>query len=345
MEHVAIDLGGKESQICVRGADGTILQETRCRTRDLGTYLEKRPPSRVIVETCSEAFLIADQARACGHEIRVVPATIVRALGVGARRTKTDRRDAQILSEVSTRIDLEGVHVPALASREHKSICGARDALVSARTKLINCTRGWMRACALRPKPGASVSFPERVRAMVEQVPPHIDGLLETIEQLTLRIREAEAEITRLAKASDVCRLMMSVPGIGAITSLQFVAAIDDVSRFDSAAKVHAYFGLTPGEDSSSERKRRTGITKAGSVAVRWLLVQAALSAKRYRRDDPMVQWALAVEARRGRNIATIALARKMAGILFALWRDGTAYDPKLGARSGTSNEEVKATV
>ena len=123
MEHIAIDLGGRESQICVRAADGAVVDERRCPTKGLKKYLDARPKSRVIVETCSEAFGVADVALAGGHEVRVVPATLVRALGVGSRGTKTDRRDAQILSEVSCRIELPSVHVPAQESRRRKSMC------------------------------------------------------------------------------------------------------------------------------------------------------------------------------------------------------------------------------
>ena len=93
MEHLAIDLGGKESQICVRSNDGRIVEERRCRTAAVPASLAGRSRSRVVVETCSEAFWVADAALAVGHEVRVVPATLVRSLGVGARRLKTDRRD------------------------------------------------------------------------------------------------------------------------------------------------------------------------------------------------------------------------------------------------------------
>ena len=146
MEHLAIDLGGKESQICVRSGDGQIVEERRCRTATLPAYLAGRSRSRVVIETCSEAFWVADAALAVGHEVRVVPATLVRSLGVGARRLKTDRRDAQVLSEVSCRIDLPSVHVPSLQARQRKTMCGMREALVGARTKVLNTVRGWLRA-------------------------------------------------------------------------------------------------------------------------------------------------------------------------------------------------------
>jgi len=91
MDHIAVDLGGRESQICVRGSDGAILEERRYPTGMLGQYLATRLESRVVVETCSEALGVADVALEAGHEVRVVPTTLVRSLGVGARRIKTDR--------------------------------------------------------------------------------------------------------------------------------------------------------------------------------------------------------------------------------------------------------------
>src|SRR5690349_15017244 len=142
VNHVAIDLGGKESQICMRKEDGTIVEESRTATRRLPALMMKWEPCRVILETCAEAFPIADAAAQAGHQVRVVPATLVKTLGVGARGVKTDRRDAQVLSEVSCRIDLPSVHVPSAMARELKSACGARESLVETRTKLINNTRG-----------------------------------------------------------------------------------------------------------------------------------------------------------------------------------------------------------
>ena len=331
MEHLAIDLGGKESQICVRGSDGHIVEERRCATATLGSYLASRPKSRVVVETCSEAFAVADRALTIGHEVRVVPATLVRSLGVGARRLKTDRRDAQILSEVSCRIDLPSVHVPSRTSRERKTMCGMREALVGTRTKLVNTVRGWLRAEARRPKSGELSTFSTRVRALATEVPlpDYIERQLRMIDVLNDEIQQADRELTAVAKADPVARRLMTVPGVGPATALRFVAALDEVSRFPGAHAVESYLGLVPGEDSSAERQRRTSITKAGPTALRWCLVQAAWAARRTRRRDPMHWWVDEVEKRRGKRVAVLALARKLAGILFAIWRDGTVYEPR----------------
>ena len=150
MQHVAIDLGGRESQVCVRATEGQILLERKLPTASLKKFLQQQPHSRIVLETCAEAFRVADFALSYKHEVRVVPATLVRSLGVGARRIKTDRRDAQVLSEVSCRIDLPSVHVPTDVARMRRSMCGMREELVSSRTALINCVRGWCRTRLLK---------------------------------------------------------------------------------------------------------------------------------------------------------------------------------------------------
>ena len=333
MEHVAIDLGGRESQVCVRAEDGRILEEKRWPTRRLGEYLAKRPPSRVVVETCAEGFYVADLAEQHGHDRRVVPATLVRSLGVGERGLKSDKRDARKLSEVSCRIDLPSVHVPSTESRQLKTQLGMRDALVSSRTMLINTVRGWLRAEALAI-PKSADAFVRRIReAKGAALPSYVERQLQMIDALSEQIDEADQEVAQRAKKHPVCPRLMSVPGIGPVTALHFVSALDDATRFKSAHDVQAYLGLTPGQDSSSARERSTSITKAGSTPLRRCLVQAAWAARRARGKHPMVDWSLEVEKRRGKRIAIVAFARKLAGILFALWRDGTLYNPLEGAQ------------
>ena len=95
MDHVAIDLGGINSQVCVMSSVGELLLERKVARRKLGDFLARREASVVVLETCSEAMAVADAAKACGHDVRVVPATLVRSLGVGARGIKTDERDAR----------------------------------------------------------------------------------------------------------------------------------------------------------------------------------------------------------------------------------------------------------
>jgi transposase len=333
MDHIAIDLGSRESQVCVRRADGEIVEERRVATRSLGRYLKGRPKSRVVLEACAEAFSVADAALATGHETVVVPASLAPSLGVGDRGIKSDVRDARNLSGASCRMSqLPTVHVPTKASRDRKAMCGMREGMVQARTKLINTVRGWTRPQGLGVvRSGAPTTFPKRVMEHVAErggtMPPYVEQVLRAIQALSVQIEEAEQAMEEMAASDPTCQLLMTAPGVGPTTAVRFAAAIDSVGRFANAHKLEAYLGLTPGEHSSSQRKRRTGVTKAGSSKLRWVLVQAAWAARRYYKGHPMVLWSHEVEERRGKQVAVMALARKLAGVLYAMWRDGKPYN------------------
>ena len=337
MNHVAIDLGSKHSQVCVREADGTIVLEKKHPTPALAALMSSWGPSRVILETSSEAFRIADAAKSAGHEVRVVPSTLARQLGVGMRRMKTDQRDARTLSEASCRILLPTVHVPEQETRELRSLLRSREVLVEGRTKLINHVKGWLRAQLWRLARGTPATVPARVRECAATkeatVPPHIEQMLRLIEHYTTELTQANRVVCEKAKSSEICRRLMTIPGVGPVTAVTFVATVEDHSRFPQAYRLQSYLGLTPGESSSGEKQQRTGITKAGSTAMRRLLIQAAWSAIRHRPSDPMVRWAAQIANRRGRFIAVVALARKLAGIMFALWRDNSTYVSNKGAQ------------
>lgn len=338
MNHVAIDLGSKESQVCIRQPDGSILLEKKHPTRRLDELLRSTPHSRVILETSSEAFRVADAAKAAGHEVRVVPATLAKQLGIGERGVKTDQRDARKLSEVSCQIDLPTVHIPSEDARVLRSIIRSREALVTTRTKLVNHVRGWMRTQLWKLRGRGTATLPKRLRAQADDgkkpLPDHIEQVLQVIDTLSEQVRASDKQVKALARSNSICQRLMSIPGIGPVTSISFVAAIDDVSRFAHAYRVSSYLGLTPGENSSSERQQRTTITKAGPSSVRRTLIQAAWVAFRQCADDPMVRWAKQIATRRGDPIAVVALARKMSTVMYALWRDQTSYQPRRATRS-----------
>jgi transposase len=152
--------------------------------------------------------------------------------------------------------------------------------------------------------------------------------MLVVIDALSDQLAQADKQLKDLAAEHPVCQRLMTIPGVGPVTSLRFVAALDSIERFPHAHAVQSYLGLVPGEDSSSTRKRRTGITKAGPPAVRRTLVQAAWSLRLSRPLDPLARWMTEVEKRRGKKIAVVALARRLAGVMYAIWRDGTRYEP-----------------
>jgi transposase len=238
---------------------------------------------------------------------------------------------------VSCRIDLPSVHIPTKDARELRSMLRSREALVTSRTKLVNHVKGWMRTQLLRLRSGAAATLPERLRgyASTQQqlLPVHIEETLTVLDVLTVQITASNRRVKKLASEHAVARRLMTIPGVGPITALTFIAAVDRIERFEQAHHLQSYVGLTPGEASSSERERRTGITKAGSTSVRRTIVQAAWAAIRCSPTSPMVTWAAQIAERRGKFIAVVALARKMAGIMFALWRDSSTYSPLRSAK------------
>jgi transposase len=336
MNHIGIDLGGRESQVCVRTPTGEIVHEKKQATAHLGELLAEVPASRVILETCAEAFAIARQLKRAGHDVRVVPATVVRTLGVGARGVKTDKRDARALSEASCKIELQSVHVPSEDCQHLRSLLQLRQQLVTSRTAAINAARGYLRTRLIRLRAGGERTLTERVRQALEShggTPPMLERQLKLIEFINQQLAAAEAELVTVVKASPVCQLLMTAPGVGPVTAARFMSAIDDPKRFQTARQVRSYLGLTPGEDSSSERQRRTGITKAGPTNLRANLVQGAWWLIRCGEQDPVAQWAKQLMMRRPKQVVVCAVARKMAGILWAMWRNNKPYDADLLGR------------
>lgn len=108
-----------------------------------------------------------------------------------------------------------------------------------------------------------------------------------------------------------------------------FVSVIDEAGRFRNAHQVESYLGLVPSEDTSGGRRRLGAISKAGNPYLRSLLVQGSWTLLRKKDGDPLTRWARQIARRRGARIAVVALARRLAGVLWAIWRDGTVYDPQ----------------
>jgi transposase len=247
---------------------------------------------------------------------------------------KSDQLDARVLSETSCRVDLPSVHIPAVKTRRLQSLLGMREALVRSRTKLINVVKGYLRTIGERA-PGRGS---HRIVTLIREKLPHaaipMEPVLEAIAALSRSIASLEEKLQAMAASDELVQRLQTAPGVGVITALRYVATLDVATRFRNGAAVGSYLGLVPREHSSGLVRRKGSITKAGSAPMRCLLVQASWAALRSRRhrNDPLLQWAMAVAKRRGKKLAVVALARKLSGILFAMWRDGTMYDPQRAA-------------
>jgi transposase len=167
--------------------------------------------------------------------------------------------------------------------------------------------------------------------------------LLEVLRVLDEQISRADEKLDEVARSEPLIKRLCLIPSIGPVTSMTFVALLGEFSRFASAKQVRAYLGLVPKEDSSGERQHRGHITKAGNSRMRSLPVEVGwsiLSSKKVEVQG-LKQWALRIAQRRGKRVAVVALARKLAGILYAMWRDGTRFDPsrvQLGSAAATGS-------
>ena len=224
------------------------------------------------------------------------------------------------------------MHLPSDLAQERKARCTAREAMVESRTKLVNTVRSYLRQRVLHVRCTPD-TLPEKVRKALlssnEGLPSFVEHLLKSLEGLSAQIDEADKELSELAHKDETCKRLMTIPGVGPVTATRFVAAIDDPARFRNAEHVCSYLGLTPGENTTGFKPKRTGVTKAGSGSVRRTLSQAAWSFWRTRPEDPLVAWAKSVAERRGKQKANTALCRKLAALMFAMWRDKQPYNPK----------------
>src|SRR5215813_1399025 len=234
---------------------------------------------------------------------------------------KTDRRDARALAEACRLGAYRPAHRLSDAQRHVRARLTVRDALVRTRTRYISLIRALLRQHGWPVPSGSAEGFPQRVMAL-----PLPGRLRSEVAPLLAVMRHLQPS---LAYSDERMRRLQSVPNVGPVTAAAFVAAIDEASRFHRGHEVEAYLGLVPRELSSGETQRRGRITKAGSSRVRWLLIQAAVSMLRLRdpRTVTLREWAGRIAARRGKGIAVVALARRLAGILFALLRAGTVYE------------------
>ncbi|MFC1642848.1 IS110 family transposase [Myxococcota bacterium] len=153
-------------------------------------------------------------------------------------------------------------------------------------------------------------------------------SLITTMLVINEQIKQADQRLAAQVKDDPGTTRLMTVPGVGPVTAATFVAIVDRVDRFPSARELRAYWGVVPSESSSGEKQRRGRITKAGNGRMRSLLVENAWCVMRSNRAEaqPLRAWAKRIAARRGKQIAAVALARKLAGVLFAMWRDGTRF-------------------
>jgi len=334
VEQIGIDVHKNESQICMLTAEGEVLEPRILTRRDrFAAVLGNRPRARILIEASTESEWVARCLEELGHEVIVADPNFAPMYATRSRRVKTDRRDAQALMDACQRGSYRPAHRTSEPQRRVRALLAVRDHLVRTRVREISLLRSLLRREGLRVRSGAAYSFAERVGEL--EVPEWLrlgmGPVLATMEPINQQLEEVERSIHRIVQGDPVVQRLSTAPGIGPVTAVAFVAALDGVERFDGAHQVECYLGLVPRERSSGEKQHKGAITKAGNPRMRWLMVEAAwrVLISHHSNAEELRRWAERIAARRGRRIAVVALARRLTGILYAMWRDETAYDPR----------------
>jgi len=347
-EVVGLDLGDRRSRLCVLDlGSGEVLEEGSIPTtqaalvRRFGTPR----PMRIAIEAGTHSAWVRDVLEGLGHEVIVANPRRLRLI-YGNRR-KHDAVDARYLAQLA-RLDpelLAPIRHRAEEARSALAVIRSRGALVRSRSALIAHVRGVAKSFGCRLPGCTAGAF--STRRMAEELPVAVRAalrpVLETIDGLTEKIRAYDREIEAMAEREAAARHLMAIRGVGALTALAFVLAVEDPERFARSRTVGAYFGLAPGSDQSGESNPQRRVTKEGDELVRRLLVQAAhYILGPFGEDCDLRRYGLRIAARGGKAAkkrAVVAVARKLAVVMHYLWVNGVEYDPLHNARA--AGEEV----
>ena len=330
MEHttIAVDLAKSVFQVAVSHHPGRVDDERRLSRDRFLAFFAQYPPATVVLEACGSAHDWARQIQPLGHVVRLLPPHDVRPY---VRRNKTDRTDAKGLLEANRNEELHPVPVKTVEHQGLASLHRLRSTWLATRTSRLNTVRGLLREFGLFIPTGAHHVVP-RVRELLNDTTSAVPTLLRTtlatacdeIDVLEANMRAVERQLTALVRQLPDTMLLQTVPGVGVLTATALVALVGDIRRFRSGRHFASFLGLTPKEDSSAGRRHLGAISKQGDVYVRMLLTHGARSfvwhAKAAAPPTSLQRWVVQTEQRRGHNVATVAMANKLARIVWAVW-------------------------
>jgi transposase len=332
-----LDLGDRFSLVWLIGkAAGEAVGEDRVATTPaaLTAYFGKVPPMRIALEVGTHSPWVSRLLTELGHDVLVANARKVRL--ISQNRSKDDRIDAEYLARLA-RVDpklLAPIRHRGPQAQVDLAVLRSRNALVKARTGLINHVRGVVKATGHR-LPGASAeSFAATaMTALPPELRQALAAVLDTIAALSATIRTYEDQLTALATHSyPETALLRQVHGVGLLTSLAFVLTIEDPARFRRSRNVGAYFGLVRARQRSGDSDPELHITKHGDPFMRKLLVGCAHHILGpFGKDCDLRRYGEALAAggsKRAKKRAVVAVARKLAVVLHRLWVDHASYNP-----------------
>jgi transposase len=328
---LAIDLAKNNFQVCGVKADGVaVFNRSVSRTR-LIQLLSDQKPCIVSMEACATSHYWGRMAQAHGHEVRIIPAIYVKPF---VKRQKNDFADAAAIAEAASRPNMSFVAVKSAEKQGRAVAFRTHQSFVRQRTQLINALRGHLAEFGLvAPKGpaylkvlqsalnGPQVDLPTVVREMGQLYLRQIDQLTEIITRLA-------DELEAATKTDCELRRLCTVPGIGPVTAGAIAAFAPNLETFDSGRNFAAWLGLVPRQHSTGGKTRLGAVSKMGQCDIRKLLIVGAMSVIRWvvRRGGSTSRWLANIVARKPRMVAAVALANKMARMVWAMTTKGEDY-------------------
>jgi transposase len=331
--YVGLDVSLMETSICVVDRDGTIVAESTVVSdpSSIADYLEDkaRDVTRVGLESGPTSTWLWHELKALGFPVVCIDARHAKA-ALAMQINKTDRNDAIGIARIMQTGWYREVQVKRLSCHEVRAALNSRALLVKMKRDVENQIRGLLKNFGLMIGKVGRSAFPIRVRELLEERPileRAILPLLGLREQLKAEVAEFDRMFLQMTRDNDTARRLTTVPGIGPITALTFISAIDDPARFRRSRSVGAYIGLTPKRYASGEIDRMGRISRCGDGRLRSYLYEAAgVLLTRVPKWSPIKAWGVRLAKRVGFKKAKIAVARKLAIIMHRMWCDGTDF-------------------
>lgn len=342
---VGVDLAKNVFEVAVADERYRVVERTRLTRARFQQWLGQHPPSVFVLEACGSAHYWGRRLRELGHEVRLLPAQHVRAY---VKRNKTDRADAAALIEASRNAEISPVPIKTVEQQCLQQLHRLREQYKSTRNERVNLARGFLREYGIVIPLGISRGIAAMREALEigdnglpDALRPWLQEVLEEIEQLKRQMSRIERQLKEHASKDELVQRWLAVPGVGVFVATALRAQVGDFQRFRSGRHFASYLGITPREFSSGERRRLGRISKRGDSYLRMLLTHGARSAlsaakradKAGRPLDALHRWALATEQRIGMNKATVALANRLARILWAMAKYDQPFDGNRNAR------------
>ena len=327
MEHyVGIDVSLEHSSVCVVDGTGKIVVEAKVVSEPeaLIAWLRRQPftLARIGLEAGPLSPWLFAGLRDAGFAAELLETRHVRD-AFKAMPVKTDKKDARGIAQLMRLGWFKPVHCKSVSAQETRALLTARKLLQAKRHDVEMSLRGVLRGFGLKVGPTTPRTFEARVRELVDGHPTLVtvaEALLAARTELLRRFEELERRLVEVGRADVRVRRLTTVPGVGNLVALTFVAAVDDPSRFRSSRQVGAYLGLTPKRYQSGETDVSGRISKIGDHGVRTMLYEAAnVMLTRPVKGSALKDWALAVAKRAGPRKAKVALARKLSVVLHAM--------------------------